>query len=68
MRQEVKLGDLVMRVRKSFTNKFKKEVIGAIVSGSATQAELSREYSISPVVISKWKKDYKTGKFNNSMF
>lgn len=52
-----------MRVRRSFTNEFKKEVVEAIVSGSATQAELSREYSISPVVISKWKKDYKTGKF-----
>jgi len=62
MRQEVRLGGLIMRVRRSFTNEFKKEV-EAIVSGSATQTELSREYSISPVVISKWKKDYKTGKF-----
>jgi len=36
MIQEVKLGDLIMREKKSFTNKFKKEVIEAIVSGSAT--------------------------------
>ena len=52
-----------MRKRRSFSSEFKKEVVEAIVSGQATGAEISREYSISPVVISKWKKDYKEGKF-----
>lgn len=52
-----------MRVRRSFSKKFKREIVEAIASGSATAVEISREYSISPVVISKWKRDYKTGKF-----
>lgn len=52
-----------MRVRRSFSNDFKKQIVESIVSGSATQAEIAREYRISPVLITKWKKDYKTGKF-----
>lgn len=52
-----------MRIRRSFPKEFKKEIVEAIVSGSATAAEIAREYSISPVMITKWKKDYKTGKF-----
>ena len=51
------------RQRRSFGNDFKKQIVESIVSGSATQAELAREYNISPVLINKWKKDYKTGKF-----
>ena len=34
-----------------------------IVSGSTTQAEAAREYKISLVLITKWEKDYKAGKF-----
>ena len=52
-----------MRVRRSFSDDFKKQVVESIVSGSATQAEIAREYKISPVMINKWKKDYKSGKF-----
>ena len=66
MRQKVKVrvGGLIgMRIRRSFPKEFKREVVEAIVSGSATAAEIAREYSISPVMITKWKKDYKTGKF-----
>jgi len=51
------------RERRSFSNDFKKQVVESVVSGSATQAELAREYKISPVLINKWKKDYKAGKF-----
>jgi len=51
------------RQRRSFSNDFKKQIVESIVSGSATQAELAREYNISPVLINNWKKDYKTGKF-----
>lgn len=51
------------RERRSFSNDFKKQIVESVVSGSATQAELAREYRISPVLINKWKKDYKTGKF-----
>jgi len=47
-----------MRVRRSFSDDFKKQVVESIVSGSATQAEIAREYKISPVIITRWKKDY----------
>ncbi len=56
-----------MRERRSFSNDFKKQVVESIVSGSATQAELAREYRISPVMINRWKKDYKKGKFFESV-
>jgi len=52
-----------MRIRRSFSSDFKKQVVESIVSGSATQAEIAREYKISPVLITRWKKDYKSGKF-----
>ena len=52
-----------MRARRSFGNDFKKQMVESIVSGSATQAEMTREYRISPVMINRWKKDYKAGKF-----
>ena len=52
-----------MRIRRSFSDNFKKQVVELIVSGSATQAEIAREYKISPVIINRWKKDYKSGKF-----
>jgi len=45
-----------MRARRSFNDDFKKQVVESIVSGSATQAEMAREYKISPVLINKWKK------------
>jgi len=51
------------RERRSFSNDFKKQIVESIVSGTATQAELAREYNVSPVVINRWKKDYKAGKF-----
>ena len=51
------------RQRRSFSNDFKKQIVESVVSGTATQAEMAREYRISPVLINKWKKDYKTGKF-----
>ena len=53
----------MVRVRRSFENDFKKQIVESILSGSATQAELAREHRISPVMISRWQKDYKKGKF-----
>ena len=51
------------REGRSFSNDFKKQIVESVVSGSATQAEMAREYKISPVLINKWKKDYRAGKF-----
>jgi len=53
----------MVRERRSFSNDFKKQVVESILSGSTTQAELAREHKISPILISRWKKDYKAGKF-----
>ncbi len=57
-----------MRTRRTFTNEFKREVVEAVTSGQVRQLEMSRKYGISPVVISRWKKEYLKGKFfeNNS--
>ena len=44
-----------MRARRTFTKEFKKDVVELVVSGKASQLEISRKYSISPVVISRWK-------------
>ncbi|MDZ7837940.1 MAG: helix-turn-helix domain-containing protein [Actinomycetota bacterium] len=41
----------------------RRQIVESIVSGTSTQAELAREYRISPVLINKWKKDYRAGKF-----
>lgn len=58
-----------MKKRRSFSKEFKREIVETIVTGLASAAEIAREYHISPILISKWKKDYKEGKFfenNNS--
>ena len=52
-----------MRGRRSFSREFKREITEAIVSGKVSQLEVSRKYSISPVVVSRWKKEYYSGKF-----
>ena len=52
-----------MRVRRTFSQEFKRQTIEAIVSGQISQLELSRKYGISPVIISRWKKEYYSGKF-----
>jgi len=52
-----------MRTRRSFDREFKREITEAIVSSKISQLEVSRKYSISPVVISRWKKEYYSGKF-----
>jgi len=52
-----------MRARRSFNSQFKREITEAIVSGKISQLEVSRKYNISPVVVSRWKKEYYSGKF-----
>ena len=53
----------MVRERRSYSNEFKKQVVESILSGSSSQAELAREHKISPVMINRWKKDYRKGKF-----
>jgi transposase-like protein len=52
-----------MRIRRTFSQEFKRETTEAIVSGKVSQLEVSRKYGISPVIISRWKKGYYSGKF-----
>ena len=52
-----------MRIRRSFSQEFKRETTEAIVSGKVSQLEISRKYGISPVIISRWKKECYSGKF-----
>lgn len=52
-----------MRVRRSFSDEFKAKIVETLASGAASQAELSRQYGISPVMIGRWKKEYSSGKF-----
>jgi len=52
-----------MRIRRTFTREFKKQSAEAIISGQVSPLDLSRKYEISPVIISRWKKEYLEGKF-----
>ena len=52
-----------MRARRSFNDEFKAKIVETVASGAATQAELSRQYGISPVMIGRWKREYSSGKF-----
>jgi len=52
-----------VRIRRTFTDEFKRQIAEAVISGQAAQLELSRKYGISPVIISRWKKEYLEGKF-----
>jgi transposase-like protein len=52
-----------MRIRRTFSDEFKRQTTEAIVSGQISQLEVSRKYSISPVIVSRWKKEYYSGKF-----
>ena len=51
-----------MATRRRFTNVFKRMVVEESLSGAATQAQLSRQYNISPHLIIRWRKDYAAGK------
>jgi len=52
-----------MRARRSFDDEFKARIVETIAAGAASQAEISRKYGISPVMIGRWKREYSTGKF-----
>src|SRR4030066_1252161 len=52
-----------MKARKTFSDEFKAKIEEMVVAGAATQAELSRKYGISPVMIGRWKREDSTGKF-----
>jgi transposase len=52
-----------MRIRRTFSNEFKAKIVEMVAAGTASQAEISRRYGISPVIIGRWKRQYSSGKF-----
>jgi transposase-like protein len=52
-----------MKIRRTFDNDLKRQMAEAIISGSLSQLELSRKYSISPVIVSRWKNECYCCKF-----
>jgi transposase-like protein len=55
-----------MGSRRSFSHAFKRQVVEEYLSGSASQAQLSRRYSLSPHQIALWRKRYSQGKLNDN--
>lgn len=47
-----------MATRRRFSNVFKRMVVEEFLSGTANQAQLSRQYNISPQIIIRWRLDY----------
>lgn len=52
-----------MKVRRTFSDEFKAKIVEMVAARAAIQAEISRQYGISPVMIGRWKREYATGKF-----
>ena len=50
-----------MRERRRFSAAFKRQVIGELLSGGCTLAQLSRRHDVSPGLILYWKKRYEEG-------
>lgn len=46
------------RTRRSFTAEFKAKVVLEIISGSKSAAEVCREYSLKPDMVSRWKNQF----------
>ena len=44
-----------MKVKRTFSDEFKAKIIEMVAAGAATQAELSRKYGISPMMIGRYK-------------
>jgi transposase-like protein len=54
-----------MRKQRSFSLKFKRQVIEELLSGESGPAQLCRRYNITSSLLYHWKKQYSRGKFNN---
>jgi transposase len=54
-----------MKMRRTFTKEFKRQVVEEILSGTTTTAAICRQYSIAYPVVARWKKDYAMGRLDN---
>jgi transposase-like protein len=54
-----------MRIRRTFSKDFKRQIVEEILSGGTTTAAACRKYSIAYPVVKQWQKAYALGKLNN---
>ena len=54
-----------MKIRRTFSNEFKRRVVEEILSESATIGVQSRKYDLAYQLVVRWKKDYLDGKLDN---
>jgi len=54
-----------MRNQRSFSLKFKRQVVEELLSGESRPARLCRRYNITSSVFYHWKRQYSRGRFNN---
>ena len=54
-----------MRIRRTFSKEFKRQIVEEILSGGTTTAAACRKYSIAYPVVKQWQKAYELGKFDN---
>jgi len=47
-----------MRTRRAFTSGFKAKVVLEYISGEKSISEACREYQLSPILVSKWRKEF----------
>ena len=54
-----------MKLRRTFSKEFKRQVVEEILSGGTTTAAACRKYSIAYPVIARWKNNYDMGRLDN---
>lgn len=54
-----------MKLKRTFTNEFKRQAVEELLSGVATRAQISRKYNLSGGLIFHWKEQYEQGKLAN---
>jgi len=54
-----------MRVKRKFSIEFKQQVVGELLSGVYTSAQICRRYELSPGLLYHWKRQYERGKLDN---
>jgi transposase-like protein len=47
-----------MRTRRTFKSEFKAKVVLECISGEKSTSEVSREYQLSPILVSKWRTEF----------
>lgn len=54
-----------MKKYRSFTNEFKRNLVGRIERGEVTRMQVAREAGLSPSLVDKWRKQIREGTFRD---